>query len=75
MKCDRIYQEKRSGRAAVRPEFKACMNYFREGDTLIMLDQDIDTGTSTDIWRFYSSADYYHRIYWRRGGCSCPRVI
>lgn len=75
-KCDRIYQEKRSGRTADRPEFQNCMNYLREGDTLIVtrldrlarsvvhlaqlanrfqteqidllvLDQNIDTSTST----------------------------
>lgn len=75
-KCDRIYQEKRSGRTADRPEFQACMNYLREGDTLIItrldrlarsvvhlaqlakrfqqegidllvVDQNIDTSTST----------------------------
>ena len=75
-KCDRIYQEKRSGRTAERPEFQACMNYLREGDTLVItrldrlarsvvhlaqlakrfqqenidllvLDQNIDTSTST----------------------------
>lgn len=74
--CDRIYQEKRSGRTAARPQFQACMNYLREGDTLVVtrldrlarsvehlaqlgnrfqsdgidllvLDQDIDTSTST----------------------------
>ena len=74
--CERIYQEKRSGRTADRPEFKACMNYLREGDTLIVtrldrlarsvvhlaqlakrfqkedidllvIDQNIDTSTST----------------------------
>jgi DNA invertase Pin-like site-specific DNA recombinase len=74
--CDRIYQEKRSGRTANRPQFKACMNYLREGDTLIItrldrlarsvehlaklakrfeeehidlivIDQNIDTSTST----------------------------
>lgn len=75
-KCDRIYQEKRSGRTAERSEFQSCMNYLREGDTLIItrldrlarsvvhlaqiairfqnehidlivLDQNIDTRTST----------------------------
>ena len=75
-KCDRIYQEKRSGRTADRPEFQSCMNYLREGDTLVItrldrlarsvvhlaqltrrfqsehidllvLDQSIDTSTST----------------------------
>jgi len=74
--CDRIYKEKRSGKTANRPEYKACMNYLREGDTLvisrldrlarsvvhlaqlaarfqtegidlIVLDQSIDTSTST----------------------------
>lgn len=74
--CDRIYQEKRSGRTAERPEFQACMNYLRDGDTLVItrldrlarsvvhlaqlakrfqqesidllvLDQNIDTSTST----------------------------
>jgi len=74
--CDRIYQEKRSGRNADRPEFQSCINYLREGDTLIItrldrlarsvvhlaqlakrfqsesidllvLDQNIDTSTST----------------------------
>lgn len=76
VKCERIYQEKRSGRTADRPEFKACMDYLREGDTLIVtrldrlarsvvhlaqlakrfekeridllvIDQNIDTSTST----------------------------
>lgn len=74
--CQRIYQEKRSGRTSNRPEFQACMNYLREGDTLvitrldrlarsvvhlaqlakrfeqekinlIVIDQNIDTSTST----------------------------
>lgn len=74
--CDRIYQEKRSGKTADRPEFQSCMNYLREGDTLVItrldrlarsvvhlaqlaarfqneninllvLDQNIDTSTST----------------------------
>ncbi|HIF9218106.1 TPA: recombinase family protein [Photobacterium damselae] len=74
--CQRIYQEKRSGRTSNRPEFQSCMNYLREGDTLvitrldrlarsvvhlaqlakrfelekinlIVIDQNIDTSTST----------------------------
>ncbi|MDN4735458.1 recombinase family protein [Vibrio parahaemolyticus] len=28
--CQRIYQEKRSGRTSNRPEFQSCMNYLRE---------------------------------------------
>lgn len=75
-KCDRVYEEKRSSRSSDRPEFQACMNYLREGDTLIVtrldrlarsvihlaklserfkkeninlvvIDQSIDTSTST----------------------------
>lgn len=34
--CDRIFQEKRSGTTASRPEFQSCMNYLREGDILIV---------------------------------------
>ncbi|HIF9459157.1 TPA: recombinase family protein [Photobacterium damselae] len=74
--CQRIYQEKRSGRTSNRQEFQSCMNYLREGDTLvitrldrlarsvvhlaqlakrfeqekinlIVIDQNIDTSTST----------------------------
>lgn len=35
-KCDRIYEEKCSGRTADRPAFKDCSNYLREGDVLIV---------------------------------------
>lgn len=34
--CDRIYQEKKSGTTTSRPEFQKCMNYIREGDTLVV---------------------------------------
>lgn len=34
--CEKIYREKRSGKTAARPEFKNCMSYLRDGDTLII---------------------------------------
>ncbi|WP_308429297.1 recombinase family protein [Cellvibrio zantedeschiae] len=35
--CARIYQEKASGKAGhLRPQFKACMDYIREGDRLVV---------------------------------------
>lgn len=35
--CTRIYSEKRSGRqAATRPELQACLQFLREGDTLVI---------------------------------------
>ncbi len=34
--CDRIYQEKRSGSLGKRPRLDACLEYVREGDTLVV---------------------------------------
>ncbi len=34
--CDRVYQEKKSGSSNKRPELKACLDYVREGDTLVV---------------------------------------
>jgi DNA invertase Pin-like site-specific DNA recombinase len=34
--CDRIYQEKKSGASNQRPQLTACLDYVREGDTLVV---------------------------------------
>jgi DNA invertase Pin-like site-specific DNA recombinase len=34
--CEKIFQEKRSGVDAGRPELKRCLGYLREGDTLLV---------------------------------------
>ncbi len=34
--CDKIFQEKRSGSTNKRPRLKACLEYVREGDTLVV---------------------------------------
>jgi DNA invertase Pin-like site-specific DNA recombinase len=34
--CDRIYQEKRSGGTRKWPRLEACLEYVREGDTLVV---------------------------------------
>jgi DNA invertase Pin-like site-specific DNA recombinase len=34
--CDRIYQEKRSGSTQKRPCLDACLEYVRDGDTLVV---------------------------------------
>lgn len=34
--CDKIFQEKRSGSSSKRPRLKACLEYVREGDTLVV---------------------------------------
>lgn len=38
--CDKIYQEKRSGTTADRPELKACLDYVRGGDILVITKLD-----------------------------------
>lgn len=34
--CDRIYEERNSGAAGKRPQLEACLEYVREGDTLVV---------------------------------------
>lgn len=38
--CNKVYQEKRSGTTADRPELKACLDYVREGDILVITKLD-----------------------------------
>lgn len=38
--CDRIYKEKRSGMDGKRPELAKCLEYLREGDTLVITKLD-----------------------------------
>jgi len=34
--CDKVFKEKRSGVDTGRPELKRCLDYLREGDTLLV---------------------------------------
>ena len=34
--CDKIFQEKKSGSSDKRPRLEACLEYVREGDTLVV---------------------------------------
>ena len=34
--CDKIFQEKRIGMSNARPRLKACIEYVRDGDTLVV---------------------------------------
>jgi DNA invertase Pin-like site-specific DNA recombinase len=34
--CEKIFQEKKSGASGHRPRLKACLEYVREGDTLVV---------------------------------------
>jgi DNA invertase Pin-like site-specific DNA recombinase len=34
--CEKIFQEKKSGASSSRPRLKACLEYVREGDSLVV---------------------------------------
>jgi DNA invertase Pin-like site-specific DNA recombinase len=34
--CEKVYQEKLSGRTTARPQLQMCLDFVREGDTLIV---------------------------------------
>lgn len=38
--CDKVFQEKRTGTSDKTPRLKACLEYVREGDTLV--DSEVD---------------------------------
>lgn len=38
--CNKVYQEKRSGKTADRPELKSCLDYVRDGDVLVITKLD-----------------------------------
>ena len=48
--CDEVFKEKRSGVDTGRPELKRCLEYLREGDTLLVTKIDrLARSTSTSI--------------------------
>lgn len=50
--CEKIYQEKRSGTDSSRPQLQRCLDYVREGDTLVVSKLD----------RLARSTSHLHRI-------------
>jgi DNA invertase Pin-like site-specific DNA recombinase len=49
--CDKVFQEKRSGVDAGRPELKACLEFLREGDTLMVTKLDRLARSTPDLYR------------------------
>lgn len=47
--CDRIYQEKESGTTALRSQLIACLDYVREGDTLVVTKLDRLARSTLDL--------------------------
>lgn len=47
--CDKIYQEKITGTNSSRPELKACLDYVRDGDILIVTKLDRLARSTLDL--------------------------
>src|SRR5262250_2809629 len=52
--CDKVFKEKRSGVDAGRPELKRCLDYLREGDTLLVAKIDRLARSTSDLYRIIS---------------------
>lgn len=53
--CDKIFKEKRSGVDAGRPELKRCLEYLREGDTLLVTKIDRLARSTSDLYRIVTA--------------------
>ena len=52
--CNKIFKEKRSGVDAGRPELKRCLDYLREGDTLLVTKIDRLARSTSDLYQIVS---------------------
>jgi DNA invertase Pin-like site-specific DNA recombinase len=52
--CDKIFREKRSGVDVGRPELKRCLEYLRDGDTLLVTKIDRLARSTADLYRIVS---------------------
>ena len=52
--CDKVFKEKRSGVDAGRPELMRCLEYLREGDTLLVTKIDRLARSTSDLYRIVS---------------------
>ena len=52
--CDKVFKEKRSGVDTGRPELKRCLEYLREGDTLLVSKIDRLARSTSDLYRIIS---------------------
>jgi DNA invertase Pin-like site-specific DNA recombinase len=53
--CDKVFKEKRSGVDAGRPELERCIEYLREGDTLLVTKIDRLARSTSDLYRIVST--------------------
>lgn len=60
--CEKIFSEKMTGRQQNRPELDACLNFLREGDTLVVYKLDRlgrSLKTFLHCWRTLRIKAYY----------------
>jgi DNA invertase Pin-like site-specific DNA recombinase len=69
--CDKVFKEKRSGVDAGRPALKACLEYLREGDTLLVTKLD-RLARSTRIASFRTSPREASPSKWSMTQASTP---
>ena len=50
-RCDKVFKEKRSGVDTGRPALKECLEYLREGDTLLITKLDRLARSTPDLYR------------------------
>ena len=53
--CEKMFKEKRSGVDAGRPELNRCLDYLREGDTLLVTKIDRLARSTSDLYRIVST--------------------
>jgi DNA invertase Pin-like site-specific DNA recombinase len=52
--CKKVFKEKRSGVDTGRPELRRCLEYLREGDTLLVTKIDRLARSTSDLYRIIS---------------------
>ncbi len=53
--CDKVFKEKRSGVDAGRPALKQCIEFLREGDTLLVTKIDRLARSTSDLYRIIAT--------------------
>jgi DNA invertase Pin-like site-specific DNA recombinase len=52
--CEKLFKEKRSGVDSGRPELRRCLEYLRDGDTLLVTKIDRLARSTSDLYRIVS---------------------
>jgi DNA invertase Pin-like site-specific DNA recombinase len=52
--CDKVFKEKRSGVDTGRPALKHCLEFLRDGDTLLVTKIDRLARSTSDLYRIVS---------------------